>query len=144
MKLFARAASLLAVAAGISSATVLSQGELKGQKVRVNQAKIEMLRRPRVQFTPFAVVDPVKRKSVARSEVLNIPFEDSRGRPTVKRMSAGEFYDKLNRLEREFNELGYSLKTGPDEELLQRSKLDRAAMTRVKRAVELDHKRFDP
>ena len=70
MKLFARAASLLVVAAGISSATVLSQGELKAQKVRVNQAKIEVLRRPRVPFSPFAIQDPKTGKALS----LTVPL----------------------------------------------------------------------
>ena len=147
MKLFAGAASLLAVAAGISAATVLSQGEQKVQKVipqlRVNQAKIEVLRRPKVPFTPFAIVDPVRQKAVGRSELLSIPIEDKKGRPLTKRMTAGEFYDQLNKLEKDFNDLGFSLKTGPDNVLLQRSKLDRAAMNRVKSAVAAAHKPFN-
>lgn len=148
MKLFAKGASILAVVAGISSAAVLSQIGDKSQKVlpavQVNRAKIEVLQRSRVAFRPFDVRDPKNGKPISRDALIEVPIETRRGLLTVRRMRAGEYYDQLNRLEKDFNDLGYSLKTDPDNVLLQRSKLDKLAMNRVKTAVAADHKRFDP
>jgi len=81
--------------------------------VAILPSSIKINRRPPVPFIPFPMINPSTRKPAAADETLTLP--DGR------KVKAGEFYAELNRIEKELNALGYSLRTMPDNVLLQES-----------------------
>src|SRR5215216_740033 len=73
-----------------------AQAQVKPTAFKVN-------RRPAIPFKKFEMLDPHTGKPVSRDTVLP-------KLPNGKTMTAGDYYDKLNRLEAEFNKLGYTLR----------------------------------
>lgn len=90
---------------------------IKKSKVKVNK------RRP-IAFKTFPLVDPITEKAVNPDKTFTLPNGQS--------MSAKVYYDELNKLERGYNELGYSLNIKRDPSLkvkLQEMSISRAAVT---------------
>jgi hypothetical protein len=56
-----------------------------------------------IQFKAFEILDPTNRKPISRDTMLP-------ELPNGKRLTAGQYYDELNKLERQFNGLGQTLK----------------------------------
>jgi hypothetical protein len=64
--------------------------------------------------------------------------------PNGKQIAAKDYYDQLNRLEKQFNSVGHSLRRTADKVLLQQSKIDKAALATHARTVAAKHRPFDP
>jgi hypothetical protein len=73
--------------------------EVSRELIRVNS-------RAPIQFKAFAVEDPTNHRPISRDAILTLP--DGR------KLTAGQYYDELNRLESEFNKIGYTLKEPGD------------------------------
>jgi hypothetical protein len=56
-----------------------------------------------LQFKAFDILDPTNRKPISRDTMLP-------ELPNGKRLTAGQYYDELNKLERQLNGLGHTLK----------------------------------
>lgn len=89
---------------------------------------IAVLKRAPVATQRFDVRDPKTGAAIAPTAMLTTP--DGR---TFK---AGEYYDQLNQIEKGFNELGYSLRTMPDDFVLQKTVIDVAQLEQVKNQVQ--------
>jgi len=72
-------------------------------EAHVRPDRIKVNRRPAIPFKPFEVADPSTGKPISRDAMLP-------ALPNGKRLTAGQYYDELNNLERQFNALGYTLK----------------------------------
>jgi hypothetical protein len=68
------------------------------------------VRRP-VPFKPWEVLNPEDGKPIAADAELTLPDE--------RKVKAGDFYRELNRVERQLNAIGYSLRDEPEDEVLQ-------------------------
>jgi hypothetical protein len=102
---------------------------------RVNPVKLNS-RTPRIPFKPFEMLDPVTGKKVSPDTLITIG-KDKSGR--VKRATAGQYYEQLNRLERQLNELGYSLR-GPDKVVkLQESVINRTKLDQQRQKIKAAH-----
>jgi hypothetical protein len=112
-----------------------------------NQLKIRLNQKPKLAFQPFAMVDPQTGRPVTASTVIEVPNPAARGEKVApgfrSRMTAGEFYGKLNSLERQFNELGYSLRSPAENEVVQRSIVDRLKLRQGAENIRLKHPAFD-
>jgi hypothetical protein len=82
------------------------QAEVRAETVQaqINPALIKLNRRAPIQFRAFEILDPTNRKPISRDTMLP-------ELPNGKRLTAGQYYDELNKLEQQFNALGYTLKT---------------------------------
>jgi len=82
-------------------------GGVQDPKIKVKNVvfkpAVEINKRPALTFKPFEILDPSKKKSrpVSPDTTFNLPNGES--------IKAKEYYSELNRLEKEFNPLGYSL-----------------------------------
>jgi hypothetical protein len=102
----------------------LSQGVIK--------KNIKVYKRTRLPFKPFKVLDPATGRQIAPSTVLTLP--------DGKKITAQKYYTELNKLERDFNALGYSLdfRRDPAKRVkLQKIVLDPATVTQMNRQKRL-------
>jgi hypothetical protein len=82
----------------------LPQAEIRPEPVatRLDPSLIRVNKRPPIQFKAFEVQDPSNRKPISRETIFTLP--------DGKKIPAGQYYDELNKLESQFNALGYTLK----------------------------------
>lgn len=73
------------------------EAQVRPDQIRVN-------RRPAIPFKPFEVLDPSTGKPISRDTMLP-------ELPNGKKLTAGQYYDEVNNLERQFNALGHTLKS---------------------------------
>jgi len=78
-----------------------AEGQLRPNQIVVN-------RRPEIPYRPFEVVDPKTGKPVSRDTML-APM------PNGQRLTAGQYWDEMNKLEQRLNATGYSLRPGAGE-----------------------------
>jgi hypothetical protein len=74
-------------------------------------------------FEPFELKDPATGNPISADQQLTLP--DGR------QVNAGEYYAELNRLEQEFNQLGYSIR-------------DKATERTIQESISRDQERFSP
>jgi hypothetical protein len=151
MKIWSRLGGIAFALAGIGAVLALSQvstfkkaGVAFPQRFAVNPQKIEVLKRSKLDFTPFPLRHPLTNRTIGPADFVDLPAMGSQPTEKAKRVRASVYFAELNKLEKGFNDLGYSLKSGPDEVVLQKSKIDRAALTRAANVAKVDHKAFDP
>ena len=77
---------------------------------------LQVMKRAPLPFTPFEVRDPETGEPISPDVIFTLP--------NGQRLRAGEYYAEINRLEREFNALGYSLRDPEPRVLLQKSVID--------------------
>jgi hypothetical protein len=99
-------------------------------------ALIQTHKKAPVPHKPFAVVDPQSGKQVKPETMLTLP--------NGKKVKAGDYYAKLNQLEKQFNGLGHSLRDTAQRVLLQETKIDKGNLEKQGRAVAAKHQAFDP
>lgn len=87
------------------------------QSVQVDKNQIRVIKQKPTQFKAFDVKDPKTGKSISPNQILTLP--------NGKKVKAGEYYAQLNKLEREFNQIGYSLRQPGKEITIQKSTLDK-------------------
>ena len=72
----------------------------------LNPQKTEVLRRPAIKHVPFEMLDyRTKTPKPMKADELMEPFPDGR-----KQMTAGEYYKELNRIEKDLNTIGHTLR----------------------------------
>jgi len=76
---------------------------IKPATAQVKPTAFKVNKRPPIPFKKFEMLDPQTGKPLSRDTKLPTL-------PNGKTMTAGEYYDKLNQLEAEFNKLGYTLR----------------------------------
>lgn len=149
-----RVSRFVVVALGLAAAVALPQNPLfkKGnlpqsklslQRENVNPQKIDVLRRPKVAFKPFPLRDPRSLRPISRDAYIDLPAMGDLPTERAKRVKAGVFFDELNKLEKGFNDLGYSLNSPEEEVLIQKTKIDRTALMRTAALARSQHLKFD-
>ena len=110
-------------------------------QAQINPALIKVNRRPPIQFKAFEILDPTNRKPISRDTMLP-------ALPNGKRLTAGQYYDELNKLERQFNALGYTLKNSRGSKIeLQTTPVPVTTLQRqaqVLRTAHLSNTQFQP
>ena len=111
-------------------------------QLQINSAAlIKVNTRTAVQFRPFEVLDPTNRRPISRDTMLP-------ELPNGKRLTAGQYYDELNRLEQRFNTIGYTLKEPTEAKIeLQVTPLPSATLQRqvqMLQSAHLPNTRFQP
>jgi len=99
---------------------------------RVINKNIKVYKRTPIQFKPFKILDPATGRQIAPNTPLTLP--------NGKKITAKRYYSELNKLEKDFNALGYSLdfKRDPTKRVkLQEIVLDPATVTRMNRQKRL-------
>lgn len=87
-----------------------------------------------IAFRPLPLIDPQSGKPVAPDTLVATP-QDGPGRG--RKIPAREYYEQLNALEKGFNNLGYSLRTPGDAEIvLQEKKVNVALLQRQKVSLQ--------
>ncbi|MEM7554924.1 MAG: hypothetical protein AAF378_12645 [Cyanobacteria bacterium P01_A01_bin.84] len=82
---------------------------------KINESQVQVIKKAPIQFKAFELKDPQTSKIVAPDKVLTLP--------NGKKVRAKEYYAELNRLEQQFNKLGYSLRQPEEKVTLQTSVL---------------------
>lgn len=134
-KCLAYAAKLAVV--GIFAISVFAQNEtlsndtLQRQQQNapreIDPSLIKVNRRQPVSFQPFEMRDPETGAEISPEKVLTFP--------DGKQAKAGEYYAELNRIERELNALGYSLREDWENITIQESIVDEAALQSQARGI---------
>jgi hypothetical protein len=105
-------------------------------EARIDPARIKINRRTPIAYKPIEMRDPKTGREIPPDEVLTL----SNG----KKMTAREYFTELNRLEREFNALGYTLR-GPERRVkLQEVIIDRRKYEQQSRLLQSMHKSGTP
>jgi hypothetical protein len=99
-------------------------------------ALIQAVKRAPVPHKPWKMAHPETGKEVQPGEMLTLP--------NGKQVQAKDYYDQLNRMEKQFNGLGHSLRDTAKKVLLQETKIDKARMKAQALAVAAKHRTFDP
>ena len=105
---------------------------------RVIDKNIKVYKRAPLPFKPFEILDPATGRQIAPTTVLTLP--------NGEKITAEQYYTELNKLEKGFNDLGYSLDFRRDPTprvILQQIVLDPAIVTQMtiqKRLLEDTHK----
>ena len=99
----------------------LPQGAVIAQKaapvnLSVASPEIQVLKRAPIATERFAVLDPQTKAPIAPNTILTLP--DGR------KFEADKYYAELNDVEKGLNDLGYSLRTMPNDLVLQKSVID--------------------
>lgn len=112
----------------------LPQAEIRPEPfaTRIDPSLIQVRKRPPVQFKAFEVQDPTNRKPISRETILTLP--------DGKKIPAGTYYDELNKLESQFNALGYTLKDARDSKIeLQVTPVAVATLERQSQTLRAAH-----
>jgi hypothetical protein len=98
-------------------------------------------KRSPIQFKAFDMLDPTTGKPVSRDTLLP-------ELPNGRRLTAGQYYDELNKLEQQLNAMGHSLRTAGEAKVeLQTTPVPVAALERQARIMKTAHMantRFEP
>ncbi|MFW7377813.1 MAG: hypothetical protein ACOH5I_03255 [Oligoflexus sp.] len=85
--------------------------------------RIELNKRPAIQFKPFDYLDPITGKIVSPDTMVELTDELAASF-NKKYISARELYEELNKLEKSLNELGYSLRDSADSGFIESALVD--------------------
>ncbi len=122
---------------GILSISVFAQNETNSNDILQRQQQnapkdidpslIKVNRRQPLSFQPFEMRDPETGAEISPEKVLTFP--------DGKQAKADEYYAELNRIERELNALGYSLREDWENITIQESVVDEAALQAQTRSI---------
>src|SRR5262249_15881633 len=99
---------------------------------RVDPQKITVLKRNPIPFKPFEMKDPKTGAPISPSTMITLP--------NGKSMTAAVYYAELNKWEKAFNAIGYSLRDTQKEIVLQKSTIT-ADLPSQARRVAASHQR---
>ena len=105
-------------------------------KVQLDQAHVHVHKRPPVAHKPLEMVDLKTGQKVTADKMLDLP--------NGKKMKAGEYYAELNKLEKKFNDIGYTLsdRTG-GKVVLQQTKINEKELDDHSQKLNKTHLAFD-
>ncbi|RMF44913.1 MAG: hypothetical protein D6753_01385 [Planctomycetota bacterium] len=86
------------------------------QPVRIQTSDLQVFRRTPIAFSPIEMVDPRTGRRIPPDEILTL------GNGT--RITAGEYFAELNRIEKDLNALGYSFRNAPTDTVIAKVRLD--------------------
>ncbi len=86
----------------------------------VDPSTVRVIRQNPIQYQAFEIKDPQTGQAISPDTVLTLP--------DGKKVKAGEYYAELNRLEQQFNQLGYSFRQPEEKVLLQESIIDKSVL----------------
>src|SRR5438552_5118192 len=107
----------------------LSLGEIT---IDPNATRIN--KRQPILFKPLEMVDPATGKSVSPDYPIKLP--------SGKQITAGEYYAKVNEIERHLNEQGYSLRD-KNTVFVQEVAIDEGLLSKQKKTAEAAHTKTD-
>jgi hypothetical protein len=88
---------------------------------------VKTIRRPAKPFKPFEMRDPKTGKPIPPGSEITLP--------NGKRMTAQQYFEQLNQLEKRLNEAGYSLRDPQEKTKIQESNLNKAALQQQANAI---------
>jgi hypothetical protein len=98
---------------------------------RIDPARVQRVARPPIPFQPFETVNPQTGKAVNMDSTITLP--------NGRRMTMGQFYAEANRIERQLNQIGYSIRRSATETrgptVISRSAVDRALLANQQAAL---------
>lgn len=97
-------------------------------EVNIDNTLVQLKKQEPIKFQPFELKDPETGKEVSEDTILTLP--------NGEKIQAAEYYAEINRLEQQFNELGYSLRSPEKEVTLQESNINQSTLE--KQAAEID------
>ncbi|MEO1373015.1 MAG: hypothetical protein AAFW70_01555 [Cyanobacteria bacterium J06635_10] len=103
---------------------------------KIDRSQIEVLKKEPIKFRAFEMKDPKTGKAISPDKILELP--------NGKKVTAKEYYAELNQLEREFNQIGYSLREPGEKTTIQRSKIDKEQLQEQQESLKATPKEIDP
>lgn len=103
---------------------------------KIDPSQIEVLKKEPIKFRAFEMKDPKTGKPISPNQILELP--------NGKKVAAKEYYAELNQLEREFNQIGYSLREPGEKTTIQRSKIDKEQLQEQQESLKATPKEIDP
>ncbi|MBW4507348.1 MAG: hypothetical protein KME64_12650 [Scytonematopsis contorta HA4267-MV1] len=100
----------------------------------VDPSTVRIIRQNPIQYQAFEIKDPQTGQAISPDTVLTLP--------DGKKVKAGEYYAELNRLEQQFNQLGYSFRQPEEKVLLQESIIDKSILQRQVDAISSEHRKI--
>jgi hypothetical protein len=107
----------------------------KIESVQVDKSVIQLKKQKPTQFRAFEVKDPQTGKPIPASQILTLP--------NGKKVKAGEYYAQLNKLEREFNQIGYSLRQPAEEITIQSSTINKEELQKQQQLLQKTPEKID-
>ncbi|MEI2579914.1 hypothetical protein [Scytonema sp. PRP1] len=104
-------------------------------EVNVNASQVRVIKQAPVKFQAFELKDPETGKQISADTILTLP--------DGKKVKAGEYYAELNRLEQQFNQLGYSLRSPEEKVTLQESVVDSSSLQKQVEAIKKQQQPVD-
>jgi hypothetical protein len=105
-------------------------------KTELAAALIQSYKRAPIPYKAWEMRHPQDGKACKPGDMLTLP--------NGKQVTAKDYYDQLNRLEKQFNAVGHTLRQPADKVLLQESKFDKALLATQARNVTGKHRPFNP
>ncbi len=96
----------------------IDRGNAAIQPLRIDSRDLQILRKPSKPFSPIEMVDPRTGRPVPPDQILRLG--------NGVRITAREYFAELNRIEKELNALGYSVRNAPDHTVIARVRIDPA------------------
>src|SRR5262245_20333757 len=100
------------------------------------KAEVHVIKRRAVAHKAFALKHPQTGKAIAAHEMLTLPGG--------KKVKAGDYYAELNKLEKQLNEIGHTLRDEADKVLLQKTVLDAAKLDGSAKTLRGKHLALNP
>jgi hypothetical protein len=105
-------------------------------QVTVDPNLIKIHTKKAIQHVPFKITDPKTGKEVSPSAMITLPDGTQK--------KAGDYYAELNKFEKKFNEMGYTLRTkGGQKVLLQEHLVEDDKLNAQAKTISDTHKPFD-
>ncbi len=105
------------------------------ESVQLDKNQIQVIKQKPTQFQAFDVKDPETGKPIPPSTILTLP--------NGEKVKAGEYYAQLNKLEREFNQIGYSLRQPAEEVTIQSSTINKQELQKQQQLLEKTPEKID-
>src|SRR5882724_2191950 len=117
-------------------AAELQRQEMQTPEVTVDPSTIRVNRREPKPFVAFEMRDPETGAEIGPGTVLTLP--------DAKKVTAGQYYDELNKVEQGLNELGYSLREDWDNIVIQETIYDTTELSNQAKEVAAAHDQTKP
>jgi hypothetical protein len=107
-----------------------------GPSSRLPASLILVHKQAAIPHKAFEMVHPQTGQAIQPETMLTLP--------NGKQLKAGDYYTQLNRLEKQFNALGHSLRDTGKRVMLQENKVDKASLNAQANKLAAKHRPFDP
>mgnify|MGYP001791439435 CR=1 FL=1 len=108
----------------------------KIESVQLDKNLIRVIKKKPIEFKAFDIRDPETGKPISPNQILTLP--------NGKKVRAREYYAQLNKFEREFNQIGYSLRQPGEKITIQESTIDKRELQRQQQLLLKTPEKIDP